>query len=107
MSETPTRVRDEETGVLYELVCSNCDGRKCMGCVFRDWEHECEDDCPNCCVHDDSASGHATFWLLPTPVCAFCGRVSPDGWERRDDGTYACVPGCVSERQAKETRHGT
>lgn len=30
--------------------CCNCGGRKCMGCVMRDWEHHCADDCPFCCV---------------------------------------------------------
>lgn len=29
--------------------CRNCDDRKCMGCVFRDWDHTCADDCPDCC----------------------------------------------------------
>lgn len=29
--------------------CSNCDGRKCMGCVFREYDHDCADDCPFCC----------------------------------------------------------
>lgn len=30
--------------------CRNCDGRKCMGCVFREHPHDCADDCPDCCV---------------------------------------------------------
>ena len=29
--------------------CRNCDDRKCMGCVFREYGHDCQDDCPNCC----------------------------------------------------------
>jgi hypothetical protein len=29
--------------------CSNCDDRKCMGCIFREYNHDCADDCPFCC----------------------------------------------------------
>lgn len=29
--------------------CRNCDDRKCMGCVFREHDHTCKDDCPECC----------------------------------------------------------
>lgn len=29
--------------------CRNCNDRKCMGCVFREYGHDCQDDCPNCC----------------------------------------------------------
>lgn len=32
-----------------EPSCENCDDRKCMGCVFREYDHECTDDCPMCC----------------------------------------------------------
>lgn len=32
-----------------EIDCRNCDGRKCMGCVFREHPHDCADDCPECC----------------------------------------------------------
>jgi len=28
--------------------CPNCDGRKCMGCIFREYDHDCADDCPVC-----------------------------------------------------------
>ena len=39
--------------------CENCDGRKCMGCIFREYDHECQDDCPMCCTtpgaDDDTA----------------------------------------------------
>lgn len=31
--------------------CRNCDDRKCMGCVFREWGHECADNCPMCCAN--------------------------------------------------------
>lgn len=29
--------------------CCNCGGQKCMGCVFREYDHQCADDCPDCC----------------------------------------------------------
>ena len=29
--------------------CDNCDDRLCMGCIFREYDHECADDCPDCC----------------------------------------------------------
>ena len=29
--------------------CRNCDDRKCVGCVFREYDHDCVDDCPFCC----------------------------------------------------------
>lgn len=29
--------------------CKNCNGRGCMGCVMREYEHDCIDDCPSCC----------------------------------------------------------
>lgn len=29
--------------------CTNCDGRGCMGCVLRWYDHECRNDCPFCC----------------------------------------------------------
>lgn len=29
--------------------CANCDDRKCMSCVLREWHDVCEDDCPECC----------------------------------------------------------
>lgn len=28
--------------------CPNCDGVRCIGCVCRDLDHDCVDDCPNC-----------------------------------------------------------
>jgi len=30
--------------------CPNCDNVKCIGCVFRDPDHVCVEDCPNCGV---------------------------------------------------------
>lgn len=32
--------------------CGNCDGRGCMGCVFREYDHDCKNDCPMCCRPD-------------------------------------------------------
>ena len=29
--------------------CGNCDGHGCMGCVCREWGHDCAHDCPHCC----------------------------------------------------------
>jgi len=29
--------------------CGNCDGRLCMGCIFREYDHTCAEDCPDCC----------------------------------------------------------
>mgnify|MGYP001249995501 CR=1 FL=1 len=29
-------------------VCQNCDAVRCMGCVCRDPDHDCVDDCPKC-----------------------------------------------------------
>lgn len=30
--------------------CRNCDDRRCMACVLREWHERCEDDCPSCCT---------------------------------------------------------
>lgn len=30
--------------------CHNCGGMKCMGCAFREYDHDCTDDCPMCCA---------------------------------------------------------
>lgn len=30
--------------------CENCDSRGCMGCVLREWDHDCRNDCPSCCA---------------------------------------------------------
>jgi hypothetical protein len=32
--------------------CENCGGRGCMGCIFREYDHDCADNCPICC-HDN------------------------------------------------------
>ena len=44
----------ELKGLEGETECENCDGRKCMGCVMREWGHECADDCPTCCPDADA-----------------------------------------------------
>lgn len=50
------RIIDAEGGDMStdhkSLSCCNCGGVKCMGCVFREWGHDCEDDCPECCRAD-------------------------------------------------------
>jgi len=29
--------------------CTNCDGRRCMSCVCREYHERCAEDCPVCC----------------------------------------------------------
>ena len=29
---------------------ADCDGRKCMSCVLRQWHDDCQMDCPDCCA---------------------------------------------------------
>ena len=29
--------------------CRNCDDRKCMACVLREWDGDHGENCPNCC----------------------------------------------------------
>lgn len=45
----PDNFADRVRNVLA-FSCMNCDGRRCMGCIFREYDHECADDCPDCCV---------------------------------------------------------
>lgn len=42
---------EERLGLVLDPLypCSNCDGRLCMGCVFREYDHDCAHDCPYCC----------------------------------------------------------
>src|ERR1035437_2483450 len=58
-SEATTYLRDGSlpenfAGRVENIVefehCTNCDGRLCMGCVLRVYEHECRPDCPFCCA---------------------------------------------------------
>ena len=35
--------------------CKNCDGRHCMSCVMRIWDHICQNDCPICCIDETEA----------------------------------------------------
>ena len=54
----------EATGARYVVVCANCDSRKCMSCVLRDYHDECEDDCPHCCtVERHHVVGPQTVYL--------------------------------------------
>jgi hypothetical protein len=41
---------------LEFLPCENCDNRRCMGCVVREWDHECASDCPFCCEVEEAWS---------------------------------------------------
>lgn len=50
--------------------CTNCDGTGCMGCVFREYDHDCRDDCPECCGENvppdkrfSDAELAAEYWL--------------------------------------------
>lgn len=47
--EMPDNWRERVELFVEFGTCQNCDGRKCMGCIFRDWDHDCNDDCPHCC----------------------------------------------------------
>lgn len=48
--EMPNNYRERCLIDLEFDSCGNCDDRKCMGCVMRDYDHECRDDCPSCCM---------------------------------------------------------
>lgn len=41
----PERVRQ----AAEQDCCVNCGGQQCMGCVFREYDHTCSNDCPDCC----------------------------------------------------------
>lgn len=41
--------RPARLGRRVTAACSNCDDRRCMGCVCREWDHDCANDCPECC----------------------------------------------------------
>lgn len=47
--EMPSGFRERVELALEFEACENCDDRKCMGCVFREYDHECGDTCPSCC----------------------------------------------------------
>lgn len=47
--EMPENYRERCEMALEFDVCSNCHGRRCMGCVLRYHDHDCADDCPMCC----------------------------------------------------------
>lgn len=42
--------------------CPNCNGRGCMGCVMREWDHNCANDCPMCCAYSE-VDANAPVWL--------------------------------------------
>lgn len=45
--------QDLEEGIEVVKVeppsCTNCDNRKCMECVCREWHEKCRENCPSCC----------------------------------------------------------
>jgi hypothetical protein len=45
--------KPENVKLMAEMIllepCINCDDRKCMGCIFREYYHDCADDCGFCC----------------------------------------------------------
>lgn len=58
--------------------CPNCDGVKCMGCVTRDPDHTCADDCPACCnglvgLIDFHFPHYVEPWEGPTEHALECG----------------------------------
>lgn len=47
-----TRKRDMVRAILAKATpaeCVNCNDRKCMACVMKEWHNDCHDDCPDCC----------------------------------------------------------
>ena len=44
-----THQNPPKDGKLPPPSCENCDGRKCMACVCREYHDACADDCPVCC----------------------------------------------------------
>ena len=39
----------ESVGLAKPVVCTNCDGVKCMACRTREFHDTCQEDCPLCC----------------------------------------------------------
>ena len=51
--------------------CTNCDGRKCMGCVMREYDHECsESQCDFCYQKGSHVSD---MFYIETPCSAKAG----------------------------------
>lgn len=46
--ESVERILGRVNAIDADSSCPNCDGVKCMGCVFREPGHDCVEDCPNC-----------------------------------------------------------
>lgn len=59
-------VLDALLALREPVECTNCDGRRCMGCVTRMVHDECVEDCPDC----DPG---------PSPLLAFLARTDPEG----------------------------
>jgi hypothetical protein len=60
--------------------CGNCDGRKCMNCIFRVVHQNCVDDCPSCCGATAAADEDGDSY--PTEIVVFCDGC---GTERAGD----------------------
>lgn len=63
-------------GHHYDLICSNCDGRTCMSCVFREWHDDCRDDC-YCCR---DGGPEVTYRMIRVVNCEMCGEPLDDGF---------------------------
>ena len=65
---TQDEVSGPQNGAESLPACRNCDGRKCMGCVLREYDHYCADDCPDCCAptayYDPLTSSTLLGWRI-------------------------------------------
>ncbi|WJJ56645.1 hypothetical protein PROPHIBWHA1_30 [Mycobacterium phage prophiBWHA-1] len=106
--------------------CGNCDGRKCMGCVFREYDHDCADDCPDCCttartprvVDRLGVDERGSRWL---DASGLVWSFKNGWWKTMDDGLeYGCVdpsirgpfkeilePRVLPSLECEEARDGT
>lgn len=58
----PDNFKDRVSLILDPIYsCPNCDGRLCMGCIFREWDHGCVKDCPDCCENGICVEREAVF----------------------------------------------
>ncbi len=79
--------------------CDNCDGRKCMGCVFRERDHTCADDCPVCCSSPEPkrATGCPYDYIAPDVTAERVHRV----WGAQG---FRFCPACATELAAGENK---
>ncbi len=64
------RKADVTVSTDEEVECENCNGRKCMGCVLREWDHKCAEDCPSCCTWEGRIAV-AVYVNMPPPVDSY------------------------------------